>query len=203
MSKNASTRGVSRPNRSAPKRGQAAADLKAAEKHLRGFQTRDPRKLEDTPIHWPATFQAVGLVDATLYMSDKDDPLTRPPHLRRNDPDGRNGVWKLFEHLHGDDVIFYTGALPPGGKGMQLGDSAEFEEPSVVWWLAELDRLRCRDFEGRPFEVLPSKTKTVLWGVPSVNAIVLLPKNRSKVKPSQIGVICGGRMTITPMGIEY
>lgn len=192
---------MARPNRHA--QGVKSLDLQAAEKHLRGFQTREPRSLESTPIKWPSTFQAIGTVDATLYRSDKDDPLTRPAHLRQNDPEGRQGVWKLFEHLHGDDVVLYTGALPPGGKGMRLGDSAEFEEPSVVWWLAELETLRCRDFQGRAFEVLPKKTPTVLWGVPAVNAIVLLPRNRSKVKPSQIGIICGGRMTITPMGIEY
>lgn len=174
----------------------------AAEQHLRGFQTREPRDLTEKKIPWPTSFLKMGLVEATLYHSDKDDPLTRPPHLRRNDPDGRQGVWKLFRHEHGSDVGFYSGAVLPGGEGLDISSRKfVFEEPPLVWWMAELDHLVCSN-HGQTFEVYP-KRPTVLWGTPDVSRIILLPKDRRGIKPHEIGIIHGGKMTITPMGIEY
>jgi hypothetical protein len=189
---------TSRNNRSS----QHLSPRAAAEAHLRGFQTREPRDLVEKKVPWPTDFFKMGVVEATLYHSDKDDPLTRPPHLRRNDPDGRQGVWKLFRHEHGADVGLYTGGMLPGADGLGISKRTfQFTEPPLVWWMAELDHLIC-SHGGHKFEVYP-KRPTELWGTPNVSSIILLPKDRRGIKPHEIGIIRGGRMTITPMGIEY
>ena len=198
-----------RQNRSTARRRQPPVSentLKGVTRHLEGFQTRKARDLDYYNLPWPKHFFALGTVATTWYNSDKDDPLTRPPHLRANDPEGRQGVWKLFRHEHGDDVVVYSGDQMPGCEmwedWLETTFSQRFQKPDIVWWMAELDHLDCVDFEGNPFQ-LYSEHKTMLWGTPDVSAIILLPEDLRKATPDQIVVVSGGRMTITPMGIEY
>lgn len=180
------------------------ADLQRAKKALRGFQSRHPRDLRTFDLPWPEEVVPIGYVEMTSYRSDKDDPLTRPNHLRQSDPDGRQGVWKLFEHEHDEGVILYGAQAPRGGKGWLVSEYPRRSprQPDLVWYLAEFERLRCQDFAGHEFELLPSKP-TQIWATPATDRILLLPKDLRRATAEDVYFLAGGQLRVTPMGIEY
>ena len=176
--------------------------FKDAERHLRGFQSRPPKKLEEIEFTLPKIWYPVGDMQATVYHSDKDDPATRPSSLRANDPEGVQGVMKLFEHLHDVDVILYCGAPDTHDLLVDVKNLRQ-RQPSVVWFLASLDHLRFKDNNGDLMKVLPGPKGGQIWGSPDTHTLYVLPRNVRTATPADCFAIRGGRMGVTPMGIEY
>ena len=183
--------------------GSSKDNLAKAAQRLRAFQTREPVKLETFKLPWPKRFRQLASLNATSYVSDKDDPLTRAPKSRLADPDGRQGVRKLFRHEHSEDVVVCCGGAPPAGGGtwLEVGEMCSIAQPPLVWYLAELTGLECEDFGGRAFQLQPDK-RMGLWASVDTQTLVVLPRALSKVSPDDILVIQGGRLRVTYMGIE-
>lgn len=177
-------------------------DLNASTEHLKGFQSRDPRKLTELDIDLPTRWYPIGVMESTWYFSDKDDPLTRPEHLRANDPDGRQGVEKHFEHKHDLGVILYCGEqiLPK----LDNASIKNFVVPDLVWYLAKLDKLRFNAWDDSHKKVKPDHRGAKIWATPDTRALLVLPNRmRSSPKPEECFMVCGGKMRVTPMGIEW
>ena len=158
----------------------------------------------------PTRFFCVGYVDRTNYDSDKDDPETRAPHKRVNDPDGVQGVWKHFTHKHDPGVKLYTtkqnyhklqrdngfgGALSPPDECIEI------EWPSLMVYLNELVKFDVQLPDGR---IKPFHPKGLqLWAFPDSHTLVAMRSpNKYDTPDNNIYVLHGGDLCVTWQGIQ-
>lgn len=159
----------------------------------------------------PKRFYCVGYVDRTDYDSDKDDPETREPDKRGNDPAGVQGVWKHFTHRHDAGVKLYTtksnyhklqrdngfgGALAPPTEAIEV------EWPALMTFLSELVKFDVTLLDGRTKSLLPKGLQ--LWAFPDSQTIVAMRSPIKYAKPDEnVYVLHGGDLCVTWRGIQH
>jgi len=159
----------------------------------------------------PTRFYKVGHVDRTDYRSDKDDPETRAPHLRVNDPEGVQGVWKYFTHKHDPGVGLYTtkgnyGKLQRdngfGGAVAPPSECIEVEWPSIMTYLNEITKFDVLLPDGR-IKVLEPKGLQ-LWSFPDSHTLVAVrPPSKYNSAGQDVYILHGGDLCVTWRGIQH
>lgn len=115
-----------------------ARTLQDAEHALMLFHSRPLRGVRELthPVReiLPRSVVPLGSGIHVMYQNDKDDPHTRAPHKRVNDPNGVVGVVKDFIHKH-DGFVLPTvyGAGKPARRAISTR-ALEIEWPDAVWW---------------------------------------------------------------------
>lgn len=108
--------------------------------HSRVANEDNTKVVRDAKLKLPSKYYSIGDAIRTNYKSDKDDPATRHPSKRVNDPDGVQGVMKKFTHKHTEGVGLhvyapFTGTIPLDSKFVKV---AEIEWPDVIVFLGDL-----------------------------------------------------------------
>jgi hypothetical protein len=190
-----------------------ANEARQASDLLVAFHSRLSKKAVNKPWEHtlPTRFYCIGEVDRTDYASDKDDPETREPHKRANDPDGVQGVWKVFTHQHDPGVRIYTtrknyGKLQRdrgfGGALAPPSDCAEVEWPSLMTYLNELLKFDVLLPDGR---IKPLNCRGLqLWSFPDSNTLVAMRSPNDYDSPDDsIYILHGGDLCVTWRGIQH
>lgn len=193
--------------------GPAAAV--ACRRALERFQSRGVQEVYELGVepYLPPTLYALGEPSETRYLSDKDDPSTRENRTAYGvsvDPSGVQGVWKQFYHEHdlGLGLRLYAAAadLPMYSGSAAAADDAysavDVTWPSVVWWLAFLEKVTWQDDGGRVRQFIPPKRGPWgLWGFPDTRVLVAWPMNRAQ-RGRRFLFWAGGNLRVGWRGIE-
>jgi hypothetical protein len=163
-----------------------------AERQLSEFQSRPLQEVMRIPnfaeTRWVYPLGQAVKLD---YTSDKDDPVTRDPKQRRNDPDGVQGVWKRFTHNHnGRPDLYDLGRRYHPGE--LAGEPILMSWPDSVWWLADLIELVYTS-KGQK-RVIREKAWS-LWGSPKGDFLYMFPKGdlEKRIPVRDALIINGGR----------
>ena len=190
-----------------------ANETRRASDLLVAFHSRLAREAVNKPweAELPTRFYCIGYIDRTDYASDKDDPETREPEKRKNDPDGVQGIWKQFTHGHSPGVKIYTtkanyhrlqrdrgfgGALAPPDECIEV------EWPSLMTYLNELQQFDIQLPDGRIKPLMPKGLQ--LWAFPDSNTLVAMRSPNKYAHPDDnIYVLHGGDLCVTWRGIQH
>jgi len=118
--------------------------------HSRVADESKTKVVQDAKLKLPSKFYSIGDAIRTNYSSDKDDPATRHPSKRANDPDGVQGVMKKFTHKHTEGVGLklyapFTGTIPLNSRFVNV---AEVEWPDVIVFLGDLTGIEYDKYVG-------------------------------------------------------
>ena len=200
----------------APRKPDRAAEIQQASDLLLSFQSRTAKDVfvRDIEGELPRVVYEVGEPVRTNYWSDKDDPETRAPHKRKNDPDGVQGVYKDFTHRHdgGMGLRFYVPLSECGhflSRGTPPQTAYDMEWPSVLTFLSYLTAVQIKTPGGVSTWEPPCKTRNgvradalMLWAFPDSKTLVAMPDPRRNTLTGRVYVWHGGALHVTYRGIQ-
>lgn len=202
-------------------------ERETAVKLLRDFQSRDLQREVSRPwerILSGLTFYKVGVADRTDYFSDKDDPETRSPSKRAEDPEGVQGIWKYFTHKHSGGVDFYTtmpnyariypAVFGSARRKIQLPEVAltETDWPGTMTFLSVLAEVTL-DLPGKQKVFKPEAARRTvnrarageleLWAYPDTHTLIAWRSPNTHDTPGdEIYLWRGGSLHVTERGIQ-
>lgn len=151
--------------------------------HSRVADEKRTRVVEDAKLKLPTKFYSIGDAIRTNYSSDKDDPATRHPSKRANDPDGVQGVMKNFTHKHTEGVGLklyapFKDTIPLDNHFVNV---AEVEWPDVIVFLGNLTGIQYDKYTGYSGKSNFTDTTSVkglkLYCFPDTRTLVAISKS--------------------------